>query len=185
MRRFLHNWVITRLTLAALTITTPNLAFSTSPAGAITSTPPISASPQLTAPLIGGQPISSEASAILRGWIDSGSLSALKWPNFSDYRSDVQNFYAPANYSLAWVRDSHPTPQALALIAVLQDADSKGLSADDYDGPRWPDRIAQMQKASPSPSDADLAQFDLALTVCVMRYVSDLHVGKVNPKSLK
>ena len=27
-------------------------------------------------------------------------------------------------------------------------------------------------------------KFDLALTVCVMRYISDLHIGKVNPKHL-
>src|SRR5450432_3984909 len=25
-------------------------------------------------------------------------------------------------------------------------------------------------------------RFDVALTVCVMRYISDLHIGKVNPK---
>lgn len=25
-------------------------------------------------------------------------------------------------------------------------------------------------------------RFDLALTVCAMRYISDLHIGKVNPK---
>ena len=25
-------------------------------------------------------------------------------------------------------------------------------------------------------------KFDLALTVCAMRYISDLHIGKVNPK---
>jgi murein L,D-transpeptidase YcbB/YkuD len=185
MRSFLHNRVIFRLILAALCIATPSLAFPISPVGAVTSTPQSSASPQPTPLIVGGQPISSEASAILGGWIDSGSLSALKWTNFSDYRSHVQNFYGLPNYSLAWVRGSHPTPQALALIAILQDADSKGLSADDYDGPRWPDRIAPLQRASPSPTDADLAQFDLALTVCVMRYISDLHVGKVNPKNLK
>ena len=27
-------------------------------------------------------------------------------------------------------------------------------------------------------------KFDLALTVCAMRYISDLHIGKVNPKHL-
>ena len=27
-------------------------------------------------------------------------------------------------------------------------------------------------------------KFDVALTVCAMRYISDLHIGKVNPKHL-
>ncbi len=30
--------------------------------------------------------------------------------------------------------------------------------------------------------EADAVEFDAALTVCVMRYISDLHIGKVNPK---
>jgi L,D-transpeptidase YcbB len=33
-----------------------------------------------------------------------------------------------------------------------------------------------------SASDSDRARFDAALTVCAMRYISDLHIGKVNPK---
>jgi murein L,D-transpeptidase YcbB/YkuD len=33
-------------------------------------------------------------------------------------------------------------------------------------------------------TDADLARFDLALTVSAMRYASDLHIGRLNPGSL-
>jgi murein L,D-transpeptidase YcbB/YkuD len=75
-----------------------------------------------------------------------------------------------------------PTPQARQLIAILLQADQKGLSADDYDGPRWNDRLARLKPASRQPNEADAVKFDLALTVCAMRYVSDLHIGKVNPK---
>jgi murein L,D-transpeptidase YcbB/YkuD len=75
-----------------------------------------------------------------------------------------------------------PTPQAQQIIALLLQADQKGLSPDDYDGPRWADRLAKLKPATAQPSEADAARFDLALTVCVMRYISDLHIGKVNPK---
>jgi murein L,D-transpeptidase YcbB/YkuD len=61
-------------------------------------------------------------------------------------------------------------------------AEQKGLSAEDYDGPRWADRLARLRPAAPQPSEADAVRFDVALTVCVMRYISDLHIGKVNPK---
>src|SRR4029077_16415069 len=30
--------------------------------------------------------------------------------------------------------------------------------------------------------EADALRFDVALTVCAMRYISDLHIGKVNPR---
>ncbi len=75
-----------------------------------------------------------------------------------------------------------PTPQARQVIALMLQADQKGLSADDYDGPRWNNRLAKLKPATPQPMEADAVKFDLALTVCAMRYISDLHIGKVNPK---
>ena len=77
-----------------------------------------------------------------------------------------------------------PTPQARQVITLMLQADQKGLSADDYDGPRWSDRLARLKPATPQPTEADAVKFDLALTVCAMRYISDLHIGKVNPKHL-
>ncbi|HEY2664509.1 MAG TPA: L,D-transpeptidase family protein [Candidatus Binataceae bacterium] len=185
MRLRLRRRGALRLTLSALIAVAGSQAVSLCPTFAAVPSAQASASPQPPAATPAGQPISPEAISTLRGWIDAGSLSVLKWPNFSDCRTNIQNFYGSTNYTLTWMRDSHPTLQALAVIATLQAADDKGLSADDYDGGQWPGRIAQMQRPTPAPSEADLAQFDLALTVCVMRYISDLHVGKVNPKNLK
>ena len=70
--------------------------------------------------------------------MDAGNLPGLRWPNFSDYRVHLKNFYEPAGYVLAWVRDGHPTPQAVAITEVFQNADRKGLVPYDYDSPRWP-----------------------------------------------
>jgi murein L,D-transpeptidase YcbB/YkuD len=75
-----------------------------------------------------------------------------------------------------------PTPQAQQVIALLLKAEQRGLNAEDYDGPRWSGRLAKLKPAIPQPSEEDAARFDVALTVCVMRYISDLHIGKVNPK---
>ena len=75
-----------------------------------------------------------------------------------------------------------PTPQALQMIALLQRADRKGLSPDDYDGSRWRARLDKLKPASRNPLEEDAAKFDLALTVCAMRYISDLHIGRVNPR---
>jgi murein L,D-transpeptidase YcbB/YkuD len=119
---------------------------------------------------------------MLRAAVNAGNLPDLRWPDFSDYTKHVQNFYASYNYSLPWVKDMQPTDQARQVISALQQADEKGLSAEDYDGPRWNDRLAKLKPAASRPSEADAAHFDLALTVCVMRYISDLHIGKVNPK---
>jgi L,D-transpeptidase YcbB len=137
------------------------------------------ASANSVAPL---QQLTPEGQAVLRATIDSGNLAQLRWPDFSDYTKLVKEFYNLYGNSLPWVRGMQPTAQAQQVIALLQQADQKGLSAEDYDGPRWSERLARLKPAASQPSETDALQFDLALTVCVMRYVSDLHIGKVNPK---
>jgi murein L,D-transpeptidase YcbB/YkuD len=128
------------------------------------------------------QQLSSESQTALRAIIQAGNLSDLRWPNFSDYDKHVQKFYESYGYSLPWVKGMEPTAQAQQVIALLSKAEQEGLSAEDYDGPRWSDRLANLKPATGQPSEADAVRFDVALTVCVMRYISDLHIGKVNPK---
>ncbi len=126
--------------------------------------------------------LTPDTQAWLRSTIQTGNLADLRWPDFSDYTKLVQEFYESYGYALQWVRGMQPTPQAQQIIAVLFQADQKGLNAEDYDASRWADRLAKLRPATAQPSEADAARFDLALTICVMRYISDLHIGKVNPK---
>jgi L,D-transpeptidase YcbB len=87
---------------------------------------------------------------------------------------------APEARWVGW-RIEKTTPQSLQMIAQFADAPNKGLVPEDYDAPRWPARI---QKLEVSPSDTDLANFDADMTVCSMRFIRALHVGRVNPKTL-
>lgn len=130
------------------------------------------------------QDLSSEDHVWLRAAITGGTFPDLRWPDFSDYRGQVQKFYELNGNSLSWVKGMEPTRQAREVIALLLQADQKGLSADDYDGPKWSGRLTPLKPATRQPSEADAVKFDLALTVCAMRYISDLHIGKVNPKRL-
>ena len=113
--------------------------------------------------------------------VASGNLSILRWPDFSDYRTSVRDFYEPTGYALAWTRGGVATSQALAMIESFEEADVKGLNSEDYDGSRWISRLARLRDAAHPQSESDLAQFDLALTVSAMRYISDLHFGRANP----
>jgi murein L,D-transpeptidase YcbB/YkuD len=130
------------------------------------------------------EPLGPEGQASLRTILEAGSLPDLRWPDFSDCREDVAKFYEEYGGALPWVRGMQATPQAQAMIAILQRADEKGLSADDYDGPRWPERLAHLKPATRDPKEPDLVRFDVALTVSAMRYISALHIGRVNPQHL-
>ena len=120
-------------------------------------------------------PPTNESGRVIKALIEKSWMDELRWPDFSDYRKHLRNFYSPNGYDLAWTRDGRPTSQALTVIELLQAADAKGIHATDYDGPRW---TARLKKIDPP-------RFDLALTVALMRYISDLHIGRVNPRNVR
>src|SRR5271170_2933084 len=113
----------------------------------------------------------------------AGTLADLHAPNFTDYRYLIVRFYQSVNYAPVWVRDGQPTPQALAVIAALENSVHKGRNPEDYDASLWPQRLNAF-KGSPVSADT-IAKFDAALTVGTMRYISDVHIGRVNPKDFK
>jgi murein L,D-transpeptidase YcbB/YkuD len=131
------------------------------------------------------QQLSTEGQASLRAIVQEGNLPDLRWPNFTDYEKHLKKFYESYGYALPWVRGMQPTAQAQQVIALLLKAEQKGLSAEDYDGLRWAGRLGKLKPATARPSESDALRFDVALTVCVMRYISDLHIGKVNPTEFK
>lgn len=109
--------------------------------------------------------------------VDTTKVPNLRWPNFSDYETIVATFYDDRNYEVAWTRDGAPTASAKGFIQAFQDAASKGLIPEDYDAPRWADRVQALN----TKSDDAISLFDVAMTVNVMRYISDLRIGRVNP----
>jgi len=109
--------------------------------------------------------------------VDTSKVPNLRWPNFSDYQTIVSTFYDDRNYEVAWTRDGAPTATATAFIKQFQDAAAKGLIPEDYDASRWAGRVQELSNKS---ADA-ISLFDVAMTVNVMRYISDLHIGRVNP----
>jgi len=121
--------------------------------------------------------------------VSSPRLALLKWSDYSDYQPQVKQFYDDRNYELAWVRDGKPTDTTTALIALFADAAKKGLKPEDYDASRWPQRVQRIETIRTTHDTSDnaqdvVAQFDAAMTISTMRYVSDLHLGRVNPQSL-
>jgi len=128
----------------------------------------------------GGTPTTPQASSAIRDLVNSGQLPDLRWPNFTDHKAHVAEFYESNGYTPAWLQGHQPSPQALALIDSFKNAWKKGLQPEDYDAPRWDDRIHALQS-----SDADPSRFDVALTVCTMRLVSDLRIGRIKRKHLR
>src|ERR1700733_13921811 len=109
--------------------------------------------------------------------VDTTKVPNLRWPNFSDYESYIATFYDDRNYEVAWTRDGAPSASANAFMEQFSNAAAKGLIPEDYDASRWADRVKALKDKS---ADA-ISLFDVAMTVNVMRYISDLRIGRVNP----
>ena len=122
-------------------------------------------------------PNSEDYATNLQALTGQPQLTLLRWPNFSDYQADVKTFYDDRNYELAWSRDGKPTPAATGFIQAFQGAAAKGLRPEDYDAGRWQQRLSKLA----GKNDDAIAQFDVAMTVNVMRFISDLRIGRVNP----
>lgn len=86
--------------------------------------------------------------------------------------------YEAMHDKLLWSDNGTATPQAQAVLEHLSKADSKGLPASAYVGVNWLE-LFQKADAEPEPMCRDLA-----FSVTVMRYITHLRVGQINPSSL-
>jgi murein L,D-transpeptidase YcbB/YkuD len=120
--------------------------------------------------------------AALRPLVASGKFESLRWPDFRDVSGDTTKFYAGRGYAPAWVDGAGATAQAKLVVSILQKAAQKGLNTEDYDASRWQ---AREEALAGRPTPDEIARFDLALSVCLLRYVSALNVGRINPQHLK
>jgi L,D-transpeptidase YcbB len=127
------------------------------------------------------QRLTSEGAGLLHDLLDAIEFPDLQSSGSANFRTELKEFYDSFENTLPWVRGSRPTAQALAIIQLLKSAETKGLRPEDYDGPQWSERAADLERSTP-PLEPDLVRFDVELTVSTMRYVSDLHIGRVNPR---
>ncbi len=119
----------------------------------------------------------------IRGIVEAGRQPLLQRPDFSDQQDSVRRLYEAANFHPLWLRGDKPTSQAAELVSALSQADRRGLVPEDYDATRLQAEAARFDAATP-PAAGDAGAFDTALTVSILRYVSDAHLGRVQPRAV-
>jgi murein L,D-transpeptidase YcbB/YkuD len=167
--------------IAGLTLFVTAAVRPAAPASTNQSSSPAATTPSPTANSVALSPAQQQLSAV----VDAGTLSGLRWPNFGDYIPALKKFYESNGHAPAWTSGGSPLPQALAMIGQFKQAQFKGLDPQDYDAPRWDARLARLAPPTPHPALPDLVQFDVAMTVTSMRFISDLHLGRINPRHFK
>ena len=126
-------------------------------------------------------PLGDAASRGIQSILKEGVHPRLRWSSFPDYQVPLEQLYQGRSYQPIWVQHGNASRQARDVIGVLSDADSQGLSAQDYDAKLLRDWVPRIN-ASTSPQE--VALFDVALSVSVVRYASHLFVGRINPRNV-
>lgn len=123
------------------------------------------------------------ALATIRQLIETGHHPYLTWPDFPHYRDELEGLHGPAPYRLRWLPDGRPTRAALDAVEAMSAAERHGLDPADYDVPRLQELLAEVERDG-DLHGTELALVDLALSVGYLRYLSDIHIGRVNPANL-
>lgn len=105
----------------------------------------------------------------------------LKWPEFPHYRDELERFYGETAYQPAWIEVSGARKQAGDVLSVLDVSATRGLPPEDYDVTYLEQSLKNLGPATPPQ---DVAFLDAALTLLLMRHISDVHIGRINPKNL-
>lgn len=79
-----------------------------------------------------------------------------------------------------WWHQGHPSALARQAVTLLQAAPSHGLDGQDYQAEALADRVKQA--AAHPMTDAQALALTRALDVAVLRYLNDLHLGRVDPQ---
>ena len=94
-----------------------------------------------------------------------------------DDRLWLERFYDPVAYAPVWSSAGKAHPAVAEAIAQLQAAPARGLTPADYDV-EWLAGEGRRLMAGEHP-DRELAHFDVSLTLALLHYLADMHLGRL------
>jgi murein L,D-transpeptidase YcbB/YkuD len=132
--------------------------------------------------LLGAAPAAAQdtAAATVRGLIAVARHPWARWPDFPRSVDVVGRLYALGGAAPLWVNGGGATPAAREVIAQLLAAPEQGLDPRDYDAATL-DSMARLLTVLPPE---DRARFDVLLTVDLVRYLDDVHRGRLRDHPL-
>lgn len=107
----------------------------------------------------------------------------LKLSNFANRSDDLDSLYKLTEYKLLWLGTDQSQKNIPAALELLSNAAINGLNPTNYDVDGLKSRWQAIQ-ANPN-AYKEQALFDTALSISLLRFVHDLHYGRVNPQGIK
>ncbi len=119
----------------------------------------------------------------LRQIIEEGNPAYLDWSTALADRELIGRLYAANGYRLLWSNGEKPSTAALVLLQELRHASGRGLDPEDYPGNRLAYLLIDLIDSG-HPGVEQWALFDASLSLAGLRFLSDLHYGRIDPASV-
>lgn len=97
-------------------------------------------------------------------------------------RITLRELYQLNQNQLLWLSNGHPEQAVEQLLELFTNAHTQGLKSTDYASDYL--KIQRQKQQQSSSSLHELAAFDTALSLTFLRYLNDLHHGRIPPSQL-
>lgn len=108
----------------------------------------------------------------------------LRQSNFSNRAEDLDALYKLNNYRLLWLGDAIPAKNTSDALELLGKAEDHGLKPESYDAGLLREKLKPSLTLNAS-AFRELALYDTAISIAMLRYLHDMHYGRINPIGLK
>ncbi|MGZ8182503.1 MAG: L,D-transpeptidase family protein [Methylobacter sp.] len=107
----------------------------------------------------------------------------LMLPNFPNRIEDLESLYKMSNHQLLWLGNADAEKNITGALDLLASAATQGLKPQNYDTETLRQKLPLALKLKPD-AYKELALYDTALSISLLRFLHDLHYGRVNPQGI-
>ncbi len=107
----------------------------------------------------------------------------LTLPNFPNRTEDINALYKMSNHQLLWLGNVDTENNITEALTLLANATVHGLNPKNYDTEILWQKLQPALKLKPD-AYKELALYDTALSISLLRFLHDLHYGRVNPQGI-
>ncbi len=103
--------------------------------------------------------------------------------NFQNRTDDLDSLYSLSNHQLLWLGNANAEKNINEALGLLANAAVHGLNSKNYDTETLQQKLQSALMLKPD-AYRELALYDTALSISLLRFVHDLHYGRVNPQGI-
>jgi len=109
--------------------------------------------------------------------------SYLHRPDFKNRSEDLEALYKATGYQLLWLGSPEAEKKTAEVLDVLEKVAVNGLDPNNYDAQSLKQKLPAALNLA-ADNYKQLALYDTAISISLLRYLHDLHYGRVNPKAI-